>query len=661
MTQALLNQLPETLTRLHPGAKRWLTMAVDLMLLMALLPVMQWLVSGGFERGVVRPVAEGAILALGVVIALNGVGVYRCAVRFATMGLAARLLAGIAIALVAYLLFDASGLLPLMPWNQAVLWAAASLLTLSTLRFVVGGWLNGMPLERQSRRALIYGAGEAGRQMARGLSDGKAYRLVGYLDDNPKLRGRIVHGVPVFLPSESELQRLIDKRRVQTVLLAMANVGRARRAEIHARLTALGLEVLTMPGIDEIALGKCNVSDVRHVRVQELMGRDVVTPNSELLDANVLGKAVLVTGAGGSIGSELARQCLLRRPALLVLLDASEVALYQIERELREAAWDQGTTLVPVLGSVLNRGLLREVLSAHAIHTVFHAAAYKHVPLIEANVAVGVGNNVRGALCLLEACVAAKVKKFVNVSTDKAVRPTSVMGASKRVAEMLSQVFAQKHPEMEVAIVRFGNVLDSSGSVVPLFKEQIRKGGPVTVTHEDVTRYFMSIPEAAQLVMQAGAMGRHGDVFVLDMGEPIRIMEMARRMIELSGFTVRDQDNPRGDIEIQVTGLRPGEKLYEELLIGQDERPTSHPRIRVASEGLGDAQKLAQRVEELLAAVDRRSDGGVRAALGALIPEFSGRKGGTRSGDAMRAEDSPLGAARRRAEGQAPAVPASAA
>lgn len=458
-------------------------------------------------------------------------------------------------------------------------------------------------LARLKARVIIYGAGSAGRQLFATLEHGGDYSPVAFVDDATELQGRDIGGLRVHSPAR--LPSLVAEHGVECVLLAIPSATRRQRRDILERLEPLGLRVQTVPGLSDIVLGRAELSEIREVAIEDLLGRDLVPPRQDLLDANIRGKTVMVTGAGGSIGSELCRQILSQRPARLVLLDLSEFGLYSIDEELRGLAEAQApeTAIVPLLGSVLDRPRLEGALRQFAVETIFHAAAYKHVPLVERNPVEGVRNNVFGTLALAEAARTVGVKAFVLVSTDKAVRPTNIMGASKRIAELICQALSGRPGETVFSIVRFGNVVGSSGSVIPLFRKQIEAGGPVTVTHPDITRYFMAISEAAQLVIQAGAMARGGDVFILDMGEPVRIVDLATRMVRLSGLrpvVVRAGDAPgrriKGDIEIRFTQLRPGEKLHEELLVGDDAGGTDHPRIMTATE----SSLLWSVLEELL-------------------------------------------------------------
>lgn len=442
-------------------------------------------------------------------------------------------------------------------------------------------------LKHASRpKVLIYGAGKTGRQLAAAMVNSHEIQLAGFLDDDDRFHNHLLNGQRIYNPSD--LPDLVASLNISDVLLAMPSLSRHQRNQIISRIREAHVAVRTVPNVSDLAEGKISVSDLRELDIDDLLGRDPVVPNSILLSKNIRGKVIMVTGAGGSIGSELCRQILTGVPAKLLLIEQSEFALYAINQELEQrlasCQADDKPILVPLLVSVQDDHRMREVMRAWHPNTVYHAAAYKHVPLVEHNPAAGIKNNVLGTLRAAQAAATSGVTHFVLISTDKAVRPTNVMGASKRLAEMALQALAAANTDTTFSIVRFGNVLGSSGSVVPKFRQQIRDGGPITLTHKDVTRYFMTIPEAAQLVIQAGSMAVGGDVFVLDMGQPVKIVDLARRMVELSGLTVRDEEHPEGDIEFEVTGLRPGEKLHEELLIGDAPKPTSHPRIMRAQE-----------------------------------------------------------------------------
>jgi FlaA1/EpsC-like NDP-sugar epimerase len=437
---------------------------------------------------------------------------------------------------------------------------------------------------RHAERVAIYGAGDAGARLCTALMGGRDCWPVAFIDDKRALHGNVINGVEVFGPES--LPDLIRERDIHGLLLAIPSASRRRRREILSTLEPLGLHIRSLPDMSDILAGRAESDEVREVDVADLLGRDAVPPHARLLEACVRGKSVMVTGAGGSIGSELCRQIVRLQPSTVVLYEKSELGLYQIDMELRELIAREGLSveLVSLLGNAHHRDRVLDVMSTYRVQTVYHAAAYKHVPIVEQNVIEGIHNNVVSTWNTAEAALDAGVETFVLISTDKAVNPTNVMGATKRVAEIILQGMHQRSERTRFCMVRFGNVLASSGSVVPRFYEQIRAGGPVTVTHPDVTRYFMTIPEAAQLVIQAGSMARGGDVFVLDMGKPVKIDELARRMVNLMGLTVRDDGNPDGDIEIAYTGLRPAEKLYEELLIGNNVSGTDHPMIMRAVE-----------------------------------------------------------------------------
>jgi FlaA1/EpsC-like NDP-sugar epimerase len=449
-------------------------------------------------------------------------------------------------------------------------------------RYWLGGYYRNELKLALIPKVLIYGAGSTGRQLADALANSHQMRVAGFLDDDPQLIGQVLNGQPIYHPEE--LADLVLTRGVSDVLLAMPSINRKRRNEILLEIAQAKVSVRTLPSVNELAQGKVQTTDLRELDIDDLLGREAVPPDTLLLSKNIKDKVVLVTGAGGSIGSELCRQILEVGPRTLLLVELSEFALYQIHGELSSKANDKEVALIPLLASVQDGRRMDELMATWKPDTVYHAAAYKHVPLVEHNPAEGLKNNVMGTLIVAKAAAAHAVKNFVLISTDKAVRPTNVMGASKRLAEMVLQAMGANPSTTKFSMVRFGNVLGSSGSVVPKFRQQIKDGGPITLTHTDITRYFMTIPEAAQLVIQAGAMAEGGEVFVLDMGQPVKIFDLAKSMVELSGLTLKDASNPEGDIEIEITGLRPGEKLYEELLIGDDPRSTSHPRIMKANE-----------------------------------------------------------------------------
>ena len=498
------------------------------------------------------------------------------------------------------------------------------LLSIGATRAFARYWLGGLYQSKLRIAALpkvlIYGAGNAGRQLAAAMANSHDMRVIGFLDDDDRLHGHILNGLPIYGPAD--LPGLVETLCISDVLLALPSASRRRRNEILEEMLRAKVSVRTLPSVTELAQGKVSTSDLRELDIDDLLGREPVTPNHILLGKNVTDKVVLVSGAGGSIGSELCRQIFSIRPAMLLLIEQSEFALYQIHQELQSKPYADQIQLVPLLASVRDEERIREIMSTWKPDTVYHAAAYKHVPLVEHNPAEGIKNNVLGTLIAAKMAVEHNVSDFVLISSDKAVRPTNIMGASKRLAELVLQAMAAESSGTKFTMVRFGNVLGSSGSVVPKFRQQIRDGGPITLTHPDITRYFMTITEAAQLVIQAGAMAKGGDVFVLDMGEPVKIMDLAKRMIELAGLVVKSESNPDGDIEIEITSLRPGEKLYEELLIGDNPKPTSHPRIMKANEDFLHWDSLHAKLNALETALNINDVSVVRKILQQLVSGY---------------------------------------
>jgi FlaA1/EpsC-like NDP-sugar epimerase len=499
------------------------------------------------------------------------------------------------------------------------------LLLVGASRAAARVWLGGL-YHQQLRKAslpqaLIYGAGGAGRQLASAMVNSPEIRVVGFLDDDDRLHGNVLNGLPIYNPVD--LDEILAEVPVTDVLLAIPSASPRRRNEILESLKLHKVAVRTLPGLSDIATGKVSLSDVRDLDIDDLLGREPVQANHNLLLNNIDNKVVLVTGAGGSIGSELCRQILALGPTKLLLIEQSEFALYSIHQELEEKSIGLETLLVPLLASVQDEARIKEIMSVWHPDTVYHAAAYKHVPLVEHNPVEGIKNNVIGTLRTAQAAAEYGVANFVLISTDKAVRPTNIMGASKRLAEMVLQALADSCPNTKFSMVRFGNVLGSSGSVVPRFRQQIRDGGPITLTHPDITRYFMTIPEAAQLVIQAGAMAHSGDVFVLDMGESVKIINLAKRMVELSGLTIRDDQYIDGDIEIEITGLRPGEKLYEELLIGDNPTPTAHSRIMKAREDYISLAELQNRFQDLERALNASDLFAIRSMMTELVSGYT--------------------------------------
>ena len=531
-------------------------------------------------------------------------GLYRAIIRFVGPRAMVTVIAGVSLSVLVIAVFDrffASHQLPLSAlgvyWALALPWVGGS-------RFVARYLLLRHSGARETAtRVAIYGAGNAGARVRTALLGDPFFEPVAFIDDKKSLQGSNINGIAVYGPES--LQDLVRQRRIDRILLAMPSASRRRRREILTALEPLGVHVQSLPNLSDLISGRAQISELRDVDVSDLLGRDPVPPRPKLFGSCIRGKCVLVTGAGGSIGSELSRQIVRLDPSRLVLFEMSELALYNIQRELEEvAAHEQlSVEIVPLLGNAHHRHRVREVLAAFGVQTIYHAAAYKHVPIVEHNVVEGIHNNVISTWYTAEAALETGVETFVLISTDKAVNPANVMGATKRLAELVLQALQERTTQTRFCMVRFGNVLASSGSVVPLFQEQIRRGGPVTVTHPDVIRYFMTIPEAAQLVLQAGSMAKGGDVFVLDMGRPVRIDDLARRLVNLMGLTVRDANNPEGDIEIEYTGLRTAEKLFEELLIGTNVTGTDHPMILRAIEHHLPWTRMQQVLNELLVAL----------------------------------------------------------
>jgi FlaA1/EpsC-like NDP-sugar epimerase len=595
-----------------------------------------------------RPTADQALIYAAAPVLAVGVfmyfGLYRAIFRFtgaATLTVTATAVIVYAILMSAVLWSVQAMGGEVIPRSLGISQPIIFFVLVSASRSVARFWLTGQH-RRPVRRLLIYGAGEAGAQTAAALANSWQYAVTGFIDDDRTKVGRRINDARVFAPHE--VPDAVEQHAITDILLALPGTSRERRNQIIDSLASLPVRLQTLPALEDLASGRVTVSDIRELEVEDLLGREPVAPDPGLLAANCRDQVVLVTGAGGSIGSELCRVVLGQRPRTLLLLDHNEFGLYEIHSELAAHAEKQGlaTEVVPLLGSVQNLARLREICAAWRPDTVYHAAAYKHVPLVEHNPIEGVMNNVMGTLDAARAAIESGVKLFVLVSTDKAVRPTNVMGASKRIAELVLQALSAQRPvdfsvlaggatpvqnTTRFAMVRFGNVLGSSGSVIPLFRAQIAAGGPVTVTHPDVTRFFMTIPEASQLVVQAGAMAQGGDVFVLDMGEPVRIIELARRMVAPSGLVLRDGEHPDGDVEIAVTGLRPGEKLHEELLIGDNPQPTTHPRIMRASEDFLPWPQLAAELRRLSDAASAGDVIALREVLERLVPnaQFEGR------------------------------------
>ena len=554
------------------------------------------------------------------VVAFALLGLYRAIVRFISFRVLFAIFFG-AVASAVGLWLAGDALVPGgLPVSLSVIYWLSVAMAITGTR-ILARWV--VSPDRDSKLpVVIYGAGEAGAQLAGALALGGKMYPVAYVDEKVSLQGATVAGVRVVNPDR--LPTLIKDFAVGHVLLAVPGASRGRRAEIIKQLVDLDVHVQTVPDLYEILSGRASLADLRDISVTDLLGRDAVAPQAALLGASICGKSVMVTGAGGSIGSELCRQIIAQGPKRLVLVELSEFSLYEIERELRLSLDSNGASLelIALLGNSRHRERLRDVMLAYSVQTVYHAAAYKHVPIVEQNLVEGVHNNVFATWSAAEAAVEAKVETFVFVSTDKAVNPINVMGATKRFAEIVLQAMQERQQDTRFCMVRFGNVLGSSGSVVPLFQDQIRSGGPVTVTHRDVCRYFMTIPEAAALVLQAGSMSRGGEVFVLDMGQPVRIDELARRMIALSGHTLHDEHNSEGDIAIRYTGLRPGEKLFEELLIGENVSGTEHPMIMRAMEHSPGWDAVQVLLTEMARALEKFDCARARLVLGQAVKEY---------------------------------------
>jgi len=567
-----------------------------------------------------------ALVSIGIGIPIFIVsGLYRAIFRYSGWPVLMSVARAIAIYGILYAsLFTAIGIQN-VPRTVGIIQPILLLLFVGASRAVARIWLGDhyqAALNQAGRaKVLVYGAGKSGRQLLSAVANSPEMKVVGFLDDDDRLSGHVLNGQPIYSPKE--LDNLVAALNVSIVLLAMPSLPRKRRNAIIASIRPKRIAVRTLPSMADMVHGKISYSDLRDLDIDDLLGREPVIPNHILLAKSTRNKVVIVTGAGGSIGSELCRQVLALGPSKLLLIDQSEFALYAIHQELLGNFPDKESTLIPLLGSVKDNDRMQEVITTWRPDTLYHAAAYKHVPMVEHNVAEGIKNNVFGTLCTAKAAVQHGVSNFVLVSTDKAVRPTNIMGASKRLSEIVLQALADTDTKTNFSIVRFGNVLDSSGSVVPKFRQQIRGGGPITLTHPDITRYFMTIAEASQLVIQAGAMAKGGDVFVLDMGQPVRIYDLAQKLIELSGLTLRNEQNPDGDIEIEVVGLRPGEKLYEELLIGENPKLTIHPRVMKAQENFLPWTQLEDDLRTLEILLNVNDVGAIRMMMRTLVSGYT--------------------------------------
>ena len=626
-----LSTLAVPVLALPRQAKRFVALIVDLSLCVLTVWLAYYLRLGEFiSFSGASEWAQGAfwagVASIGIALPIFVVsGLYRAIFRYS--GWPALLAVARAVGIYGLLyasVFTAIGVAG-VPRTVGIIQPILLLLFVGASRALARVWLGDQYLsilKRASRpKVLIYGAGTTGRQLAAAMANSHETQVVGFLDDDDRLHGHVLNGQPIYNPTD--LDNLVTTLNISDVLLAMPSLSRRRRNEILGQIRVAKVAVRTLPSVTDLAQGKVSISDLRELDIDDLLGREPVMPNHILLAMNVRSKVVMVTGAGGSIGSELCRQILLVGPSKLLLIEQSEFALYGIHQELEEKLSGREITLVPLLASVQDNDRMHEIMSTWHPDTVYHAAAYKHVPLVEHNPAEGIKNNVLGTLRTAQAASENGVSDFVLISTDKAVRPTNIMGASKRLAEMVLQALATSSPGTKFSMVRFGNVLGSSGSVVPKFRQQIRDGGPITLTHPEITRYFMTIPEASQLVIQAGAMAKGGDVFVLDMGESVKIVELARRMIELSGLTIKDNQNPDGDIEIEITGLRPGEKLYEELLIGDNPKTTGHPRIMKAHEEFLLWGDLEEKLKALEMALSINDIDVIRLVMQQMVPGYT--------------------------------------
>lgn len=607
-----MNTLNFWLAGLPRWAKRWIMLTTDALAL----PMLMYL-AFAIRLGLWLPPLSSHTILMLVLAPLISLpllylqGFYRTVVRFVGSEMAWIILGAATITALALGTILFMGRVAGVPRSVVIIFWALSILYLGGSRLLVRRYLAWALREVGERVPVaIYGAGDCGVQLAFALSQGSVYLPKVFVDDSPNLHDTVIQGIRVV--GRNKLGSMLARHGIKTVLLAMPSVSRQSRLDVVHFLDNFDVQVKTVPGLPDVVSGKSRVEDVHDVDIEDLLGREAVPPDMDLLQASVTGRAVMVTGAGGSIGSELCRQILAQKPSRLVLFERGEYELYAIERELKQWMVTRkmtGIDLISELGSVASRAQVEHACRSHGVETLFHTAAYKHVPMVESNPIAGVENNIFGTYHTALAAQAAGVGRFVLISTDKAVRPTNVMGATKRFAEIILQALADRGGQTVFTMVRFGNVLGSSGSVVPLFRKQILAGGPVTLTHRKITRYFMTIPEAAQLVIQAGAMAQGGEVFVLDMGEPVRIYDLACNMIRLMGFSVRNNANPAGDIEVRITGLRPGEKLYEELLIGPDSTGTHHPMVMQAHEphiSWQEVVAILQMFEQALKVRDRR-------------------------------------------------------
>ena len=545
-------------------------------------------------------------------------GLYRSIIRYLNSQSIWIIMKAISVYSLLWVLFAQMIEVESLPRSVILIKWALLILGIGGLRFFAQWLLNYNPSKNETN-IMIYGSGSAGHQLSISLKASKKYNPIAFIDDNFKIQGNSINGLIVISPSK--ISEYIESKNVKEIFLATPSITRLRRKEIINFLSTFGVLVKSLPSLIELVQGSIKLEDLKQVNVEDLLGRSSVIANSKKMSTNITGKVVTVTGAGGSIGSELSKQILLFKPKTLILYDISEYALYTIESRLKEIQKKE-IKIISILGSVNNKKRLQKIFKKYEVDTIYHAAAYKHVPMVEFNMTEGVENNVFGTLSCAQAAISEKVETFVLISTDKAVRPTSIMGSTKRLSEMLLQGLSSTQSLTKFTMVRFGNVLDSSGSVIPLFKDQIRAGGPVTVTNPDVERYFMTIPEAVELIIQAGSMSKGGEVFVLDMGQPVKIIDLAKNLIRLSGLQLKDDLNPHGDIEIEYTGLRPGEKLYEELLIGENVIKTDHDMIHAANEDFIDWERLQLLLESLRVANENYEYETIKKIIIEALPEY---------------------------------------
>lgn len=606
---------------MSPRAKVWVMIGGDALFLPLCMFAAMAFRLGSLEAALTTLPTVQITLAWLAMPVLGAAGLYRTVVRYIDLRVLAAASGALAIVVLFVFALALGFRVQVLPRSALLIFWFVAFAYVVTSRFVARALLRrGLKHGGRPRvRAAIFGAGDAGAQLAQAMQFSPEYKATCFIDDREALQHKSVSGLTVYPPAM--MLEAAFRHDVDLIVLAIPSASTAQTRRLIQRVESYGLPVKILPGLGDLVDGNAGVSDIREVDVVDLLGRDAVPPEPGLFARNITGKVVLVTGAGGSIGSELCRQIVSQRPARVVLLDHSEFALYTIDHELKQSS--HGVEVVACVGSVLDEELVCAVMQTHRVQTVYHAAAYKHVPIVEANMQQGLRNNVFGSLNIARAALEAGVETCILISTDKAVRPTNVMGASKRAAELVFQAAAIRGAGRTVfSMVRFGNVLGSSGSVVPLFRRQIQSGGPITITHPDIIRYFMLIPEAAQLVIQAGAMARGGEVFVLDMGEPVRIADLARSMIRLSGLTEKTESETMGDIEIKAVGLRPGEKLFEELLIGDDVVPSNHPRIMCARERHIEPALLDKMIQSLRQACTSNDTDSMLRQIRNLVPEY---------------------------------------